>query len=58
MRKPETDLENKTHKIPWDFEIQTDHPTQARRPDLIFINHKNEPVVLWILLYQLTTESK
>ena len=38
--KPESVLENKTHKILWDFEIQTDHQIPARRPDLVVINKK------------------
>ena len=38
MHKPESVLENKTHKILWDFEIQTDHLITARRPDLVLIN--------------------
>ena len=29
-----------THKLLWDFEIQTDHLISARRPDLIIINIK------------------
>ena len=33
-------LENDTHKLPWDFDIQTDHLISARRPDLIIINNK------------------
>ena len=33
-------LENDTHKLPWDFNIQTDHLIHARRPDLIIINKK------------------
>ena len=28
------------HKLLWGFEIQTDHPISARRPDLIMINKK------------------
>ena len=28
-------LENETHKVLWDFEIQTDHTFTARRPDLV-----------------------
>ena len=32
MHKPESVLENKTHKLHWDFEIQTDHLISARRP--------------------------
>ena len=33
-------LENDTHKLQWDFGIQTDHQISARRPDLIIINKK------------------
>ena len=33
-------LENATHKLLWDFNIQTDHLIPARRPDLIIINKK------------------
>ena len=32
--------ENETHKLLWDFEVQTDHQISARRPDLILINKK------------------
>ena len=32
--------ENETHKLLWDFEIQTDHLISARRPDLMIINKK------------------
>ena len=32
-------LENDTHKLQWDFDIQTDHLISARRPDLILINN-------------------
>ena len=31
-----------THKLPWDFDIQTDHLISARRPDLIIINKKQK----------------
>ena len=34
-------LEKDTHKLLWDFNIQTDHLTPARRPDLIIINNNN-----------------
>ena len=40
MHKPESVLENETHKILWDYEIQTDHLIPARRPDLVLINKK------------------
>ena len=33
-------LENDAQKLLWDFDIQTDHPISARRPDLIIINNK------------------
>ena len=32
MHKPKSVLENETHKILWNFEIQTDHLISARRP--------------------------
>ena len=40
MPNPEYVPENETHKLRWDFEIQTDHLILARRPDLIIINKK------------------
>ena len=40
MHNPESILENETHKLLCDFEIQTDHEILARRPDLIIINIK------------------
>ena len=33
-------LENVSHKLLWDFNIQTDHLILVRRPDLIIINKK------------------
>ena len=41
MPKPESVKENKTHKILWDFETQTDHQILAKRPDLVLINNSN-----------------
>ena len=41
MYNPEFILENKTQKILWDFEIQTDHLISARRPDLVIVGKKN-----------------
>ena len=41
MHKPELVLKNETHKLVWDFEIQTDYLILARQPDLVIIN-KNE----------------
>ena len=41
MQKPESVLENETHKILWDFDIQTDHLNLPRRQDLVLI--KKQP---------------
>ena len=40
MHNPAPALENDTHKLLWDFNIQTDYLIPARRPDLIIINKK------------------
>ena len=37
MHYPESVLESETHKILWDFEIQTDHLISARGPDLVIV---------------------
>ena len=37
-------LENDSHKLLWDFNIQTDHLIPARRPDLIIINKKKKRI--------------
>ena len=42
MHNPAAVLENDTHKLLWDFDIQTDHLILARRPDLIIINQKKK----------------
>ena len=42
MHNPAPVLENATHKLLWDFNIQTDHQIQARRPDLIIISKKKK----------------
>ena len=40
MHNPAPVLENDTHKLLWDFNIQTDHLIPARRPDLLIIFKK------------------
>ena len=35
MYDPAAVIENDTHKLVWDFDIQTDHQILARRPHLI-----------------------
>ena len=42
MHNQEPVLENDTHKLLWDLDIQTDHLISARRPDLIIINNKKK----------------
>ena len=42
MQNPAPVLENATHKLLWNFNIQTDHLIPARRPDLIIINKKKK----------------
>ena len=42
MHNPAAFLENDTHKLLWDFDIQTDHLISARRPDLRVINNKKK----------------
>ena len=42
MHDPAPVLENDTHKLLWDFNIKTDYPIPARRPDLIIINKKKK----------------
>ena len=40
MHKLESVLENKAHKIPWNFEKIIDHPISAKRPNLVLINKR------------------
>ena len=40
MHNPVPVIENDSHKLLWDFNIQTDHLIPARRPDLILINKR------------------
>ena len=42
MHNPAPVLENDTHKLLWDFDIQTDHLISARRPDLVEINNNKK----------------
>ena len=38
MHNPESLLENETHKLLWDFEIQTEHLISARQPHQVIVN--------------------
>ena len=42
MYKLECARKNETHKILWEFEIQTDLLILARRPDLVIISKKKK----------------
>ena len=47
-------MENETHKILWDFEIQTDHQILARRSDLVIVNKKKKKWILFCV-YTIST---
>ena len=40
MTNPASIVENATHKLMWDFDIQKDHLTSARQPDLVLLDIK------------------
>ena len=40
--KPESVLENEKSQLLWDFEVQTDHHIEARRPDLIIVDKEKK----------------
>ena len=42
IHKPESVLENETHKLLLDFDIQTDHLISAKRPNFMIINKKEK----------------
>ena len=56
MHNPALVLENDTHKLLGNFDIQTDHLISGRRPDLMIINKKRKSAKLSTLLSWLTTE--
>ena len=49
-------LEDNTHKLLRDFDLDTDHLISARRPDLIIINKKNRTCQIVDFTVRLTTE--
>ena len=54
MHNPASVLENNTHKLLWDFDIETDPLILARRPDPIIIEKRRERAKLSTLLSRLT----
>ena len=54
MHNPESVLKNETHKLLWDFEIQTDHLISTWRSDLVIVKKKKKKKkkkerICWIL---------
>ena len=49
MHKPETLLENDSHNILWDFEIQTDDLILTRRPDHVTVDEREKKKTCWIV---------
>ena len=58
MHNPAPVLENDTHKLLWDFNIQTDHLIPARRPNLIIINNKKKKRICKINLKECEKKDK
>ena len=58
--EPETTMDNDVSTILWDFNIQTDHVIQARRPDLIIKDKvKNECLIVdFAIPYDSRVETK
>ena len=54
IHNPTSILENDTHKLLWDFEIQTDHLISTRRPDLIIIKKERTCVIVTLLSPRIT----
>ena len=50
MHNAESVPENETHKLLWDFEIQTDLLISARQSDLMIVNIKRQHAEYWNLL--------
>ena len=58
MHNPAAMLENDTHKLLWDFKIQTDHLIPARRPDLIKINKKKKKRICKIVDFAVPADQR
>ena len=56
MHNPAPVLENDTHKLLWNFDIQTDHLISARRPDLIIIKKKKTKEISNIVDFAVPTD--
>ena len=56
MQNPESVMENETHKLLLDFEIQTDYQISARRPDFVIINQTKR--TCWIVDFAISADHK
>ena len=51
-------LENDTHKLRWDFDIQTDNLISARRPDLIINNQQKKKKICKIVDFAVPSDHR
>ena len=58
MYNPAPVLENDTHKLLRDFDIETDHLISARRPDLIIINKKKKKKICKVVDFAVSTDHR
>ena len=58
MHNPASVLENDSHNLLWDFNIQTDHIIPARRPDLIIINNKKKKRICKIVDFAVSADHR
>ena len=58
MHNPAPILENDTHKLLWDFNMQTDHLIPARRPDLITTTKKKKNRICKIVYFAVLADHR
>ena len=49
MHNPAPVQENDSHKVLWDFNIQTNHLILARRPELVIIDNNKKKIICKIV---------
>ena len=55
---PASVIENDTHKLLWDFDVETDLLISARRPDLIIINNKKIKRICKIINFAVSADHR
>ena len=58
MHNPASLLENDTHKLLWDVDIQMDRLISARRPDLVIIKKKKKKKTCRIVDFTVPTDHR